>query len=197
MCDRGAHRLRVLSFSGEALRDIGSEGRRPGEFKEPTSCIVAHGRLFTAEAAGARLQVLTMAGEPLQVPPLPTANRLKSPSHLPYISPTSPHASPLYLARCSRCSRPIASYLPYLSPYVSPCISAISISGEVLPMPTANRVPPCLHGLCLGDRERQLWATDTDRNVLHRLSNPNTNLSPQPQLPEGAPPPQPRPQPHP
>ena len=34
-------------------------------------------------------------------------------------------------------------------------------------MPTASRVPPCLHGLCLGDRERQLWATDTDRNVLH------------------------------
>ena len=39
---------------------------------------------------------------------------------------------------------------------------------QALPMPTANRVPPCLHGLCLGDRERQLWATDTDRNVLHR-----------------------------
>ena len=107
VCDRGAHRLRVLSFSGEAVRDIGSEGRRPGEFKEPTSCIVAHGRLFTAEAAGARLQVLTMAGEPLQVLPMPTANRLKSPLYLP-ISPTSPHASPLYLARCSRCPRPTA-----------------------------------------------------------------------------------------
>jgi len=106
VCDRGAHRLRVLSFSGEVVRDIGREGRRPGEFKELASCSVAHGRLITAEAAGARVQVLTMAGEPLQV----------------------------------------------------------------LPMPTANRVPPCLHGLCLGDRERQLWVTDTERNVLHRLA---------------------------
>ena len=134
VCDRGAHRLRVLSFSGEAVRDIGSEGRRPGEFKEPTSCIVAHGRLFTAEAAGARLQVLTMAGEPLQV----------------------------------------------------------------LPMPTANRVPPCLHGLCLGDRERQLWATDTDRNVLYRLSNPNTNQPyPRNLNPRRVPPPPPTPAPAP
>ena len=106
MCDRRAHRVRVLSFSGVAVRDIGRAGRRPGEFNEPTSCAVAHGRLITAEAAGARVQVLTMAGEPLQV----------------------------------------------------------------LPMPTVNRTPPCLHGLCLGDRERQLWVTDTDRNVLHRLA---------------------------
>ena len=56
-------------------------------------------------------------------------------------------------------------------------------------MPTANRVPPCLHGLCLGDRERQLWATDTDRNVLHRLSNPPTLTYPHNLNPRRVPPP--------
>ena len=65
-------------------------------------------------------------------------------------------------------------------------------------MPTANRVPPCLHGLCLGDRERQLWATDTDRNVLYRLSNPNTNQPyPRNLNPRRVPPPPPTPAPAP
>ena len=60
--------------------------------------------------------------------------------------------------------------LTLTTPYPNPN-QVLTVAGEplqVLPMPTTNRVPPCLHGLCLGDRERQLWATDTDRNVLHR-----------------------------
>ena len=61
----------------------------------------------------------------------------------------------------------------YPNPNPNALDQVLTMAGEplqVLPMPTANRVPPYLHGLCLGDNERQLWATDTERNVLHRLA---------------------------
>ena len=71
MCDRKAHKVVVASFSGERLRELGGRGTRPGQFLEPTGCLVGHGRLYTCEHLGARVQVLTLGGAPLQVLALP------------------------------------------------------------------------------------------------------------------------------
>mmetsp|Transcript_655 Transcript_655/g.1591 ORF Transcript_655/g.1591 Transcript_655/m.1591 type:complete len:131 (+) Transcript_655:669-1061(+) len=77
VAEKGHHRVQVFTLSGEPLRMIGAKGSRPGELLEPTGCAVlpgrdaAEARLIVAELGGARLQLLTLHGAPLQVVRLP------------------------------------------------------------------------------------------------------------------------------
>ena len=50
-------------------RVIGGKGNAPGRFNHPSGVAVARELLIVSEARGRRLQVLTLAGVPLQVIP--------------------------------------------------------------------------------------------------------------------------------
>lgn len=71
VADSENHRVAVYSEVGCFARSIGGEGGKggqaPGMFNEPEGLTVAHGCLVVSEAAGCRLQVLTLQGTPLQV----------------------------------------------------------------------------------------------------------------------------------
>jgi len=83
--DTANHRIQVFDVAGARgsgvcgafVRAFGGYGRAPGQFDLPTG--MAHdgrGRLLVSEAGAKRVQVLTTAGTPLQVLPLPYAGRL-------------------------------------------------------------------------------------------------------------------------
>lgn len=70
VADSENHRVQVLDLPSCAfVRTIGSgEGSRPGQLSMPTSVAIdAHDRLLVAECRGCRVQVMTLAGEPLQI----------------------------------------------------------------------------------------------------------------------------------
>ena len=77
VAEKAHHRVQVFTLSGESLRIIGAKGSRPGQLLEPSGCAVLPGRaaaeakLIVAELGGARLQLLTLHGAPLQVVRLP------------------------------------------------------------------------------------------------------------------------------
>ena len=78
------HRIQVYQLpDGRHVRSIGRtagqapvrdnhdgnarKGSAPGEFNEPAGVAIGHGRLYVSEAAGRRIQALTLEGEPLHV----------------------------------------------------------------------------------------------------------------------------------
>ena len=73
------HRLAVYTLAGEKLRTIGDrKGDLPGRFSEPVGVAATEWRLYVAESAGRRLQVLSLSGQPLQVLKLPGERPLRS-----------------------------------------------------------------------------------------------------------------------
>lgn len=73
VADSENHRIAVYAESdGAFARSIGGAAgkgpsRMPGAFNEPEGVAVARGWLIVSEAAGCRLQVLTLCGIPLQI----------------------------------------------------------------------------------------------------------------------------------
>ena len=74
VADRANHRLQVFSTEGSLLRIIGQRGTAPGCFRRIRGVAVHRRKIFTAECE--RVQVLSLAGEPLQVLPLPGSSAL-------------------------------------------------------------------------------------------------------------------------
>ena len=63
-----AHRITILSESGELIRQIGNRGNRPGEFNYPTHIwIDKHGYVYITDAMNFRIQVLNFKGEIISV----------------------------------------------------------------------------------------------------------------------------------
>jgi DNA-binding beta-propeller fold protein YncE len=75
VCDTANHRVCVFTLRGELVRCFGTQGRLPGEFTEPLDVAVSAWRVYVAE--GRRVQVLSLAGEPLQVLRPPGLNLLR------------------------------------------------------------------------------------------------------------------------
>ena len=76
VADREMHVLSVYNMDGDFLRRIGSKGNGAGQFVEPLGLAVHAERIFVAEGLGARLQVLTLDGQPLCILPSPGNARL-------------------------------------------------------------------------------------------------------------------------
>ena len=79
VCDRMNHRLVAFTLAGERLHTIGDRrGDLPGRFSEPVGVVATEWRLYVAESAGRRLQVLSLIGEPMQVLKMPGERPLRS-----------------------------------------------------------------------------------------------------------------------
>jgi DNA-binding beta-propeller fold protein YncE len=61
----GNDRIQVFSPEGRLLRNWGVYGEAPGEFKRPQSVAVRGDRLYVADAANHRIQVMDLHGKPL------------------------------------------------------------------------------------------------------------------------------------
>ena len=94
--DTQNHRIQVFDVTGANgpgvcgafLRAFGDMGDGPGDFNQPTGMTTdGRGRILVSEAGAARIQVLTMRGEPLQV----TTCRCPEP-HAPRPTPPCPRA---------------------------------------------------------------------------------------------------------
>jgi DNA-binding beta-propeller fold protein YncE len=64
--DTGAHDIKVFDDAGNLLRRIGRRGGGPGEFNAPTHLTLARGNLYVTDTLNARVQVLSVEGQPLQ-----------------------------------------------------------------------------------------------------------------------------------
>ena len=63
--------LRVYGMAGRHLRDIGSEGDGPGEFREPGSLAIgADGHIYVRDASNARITIFSSDGQELDTLPL-------------------------------------------------------------------------------------------------------------------------------
>ena len=72
VADTWNHRVCVYrEEDGSFARSFGGRGTAPGQFTYPMGLTVAHDRLYVAERTGKRVQVLSLAGEPLQALPSP------------------------------------------------------------------------------------------------------------------------------
>jgi hypothetical protein len=69
--DRQADRIHVVDASGEPRPSIGGSGKGPGEFAQPTTAEVVGDTLFVVDSGNARLQGLSLSGEPWLTRALP------------------------------------------------------------------------------------------------------------------------------
>lgn len=67
VADERNHRLQAFDDTGAHVRGFGSEGVRPGQFRRPHAVSSCRGALVVSEFTGKRVQVLTTAGEPMQL----------------------------------------------------------------------------------------------------------------------------------
>ena len=62
--DSAAHDIKVFDDAGQLLRSIGGRGIEPGQFNGPTHLSCSGDRLYVTDTLNARVQVLSLAGEP-------------------------------------------------------------------------------------------------------------------------------------
>jgi DNA-binding beta-propeller fold protein YncE len=63
--DTGEHDIKVFDDSGLLVDRIGLRGKAPGEFNAPTHIALAGDRLYVTDTLNARVQILTLAGDPV------------------------------------------------------------------------------------------------------------------------------------
>jgi len=69
--DRQAAQIHIIDSTGHRLSSIGRPGAGPGEFAQPVSVEVVGDTLFVVDSGNARLQALSLSGEPWLTRPLP------------------------------------------------------------------------------------------------------------------------------
>lgn len=65
VADAGQHDVKVFDLDGRLIRRIGHRGNAAGEFNGPTHLTVAGDRLYVTDTLNARVQSLTLSGEPV------------------------------------------------------------------------------------------------------------------------------------
>lgn len=65
VADSAAHDIKVFDDTGRLLRSIGGRGIDPGQFNGPTHLSCGGDRLYVTDTLNARVQALSLAGEPL------------------------------------------------------------------------------------------------------------------------------------
>jgi len=61
--DRSDHAVRVYEKNGRFRKTIGRRGQGPGEFNTPSGFSILEGKLYVADSANARIQILTRDGD--------------------------------------------------------------------------------------------------------------------------------------
>ena len=64
VADSAAHDIKVFDAAGRLLRNIGGRGTEAGRFNGPTHLSCSGDRLYVTDTLNARVQVLSLAGEP-------------------------------------------------------------------------------------------------------------------------------------